>query len=236
MRYLSALCLFLFLFSSCGSTSEMSENGVANPSQNSSTISYLALGDSYTIGESVAESERWPVQLADKFRNDGFSVENPKIIARTGWRTDQLLEAMNEELDTKKYDLVSVLIGVNNQYQSRDIEQFQEELKVILQKAIAQSKTGKDDVFVVSIPDYSVTPFAENSDTEEISNEIAMFNEICQNTSANFEVKYFYITDISEEAEFNSNLIAEDGLHPSGEMYRRWVEKIYPEVKELLNN
>ncbi|MAN27966.1 MULTISPECIES: SGNH/GDSL hydrolase family protein [Mesonia] len=235
MRYLSALYLFLFIFSSCGSTSEMSDHEVANISPNSNTISYLALGDSYTIGESVAESERWPVQLADKFRNDGFSIENPKIIARTGWRTDELLEAMNEELGTKKYDLVSVLIGVNNQYQNRDIEQFQQEFKVILQKAIAQCKTGKKGVFVVSIPDYGVTPFAQHSNTKEISNEIAIYNEVCKNISANVGVKYVYITDISKEAEFNSGLIAGDGLHPSGEMYRRWVEKIYSEVRELLN-
>jgi len=217
------------MLSSCGSTSEIPR---ATSAENN--ISYLALGDSYAIGESVAEQERWPVQLSQKLRDSGYSVQSPKIIARTGWRTDELLAAMDEQLGEEKYDLVSILIGVNNQYQGRDLEQFQEELELIIQQAIQKSNNGAENVFVVSIPDYSVTPFAQGSNVDEIAHEIMVYNERCMITSSNYGVKYFYITDISEEAATNPDLVADDGLHPSGEMYRRWVERIFPEVKQML--
>ena len=229
MRSILVLFSILLMLSSCGSTSEIPR---ATSAENN--ISYLALGDSYTIGESVAEQERWSVQLSQKLRDSGYSVQSPKIIARTGWRTDELLAAMDEQLGEEKYDLVSILIGVNNQYQGRDLEQFQEELELIIQQAIQKSKNGAENVFVVSIPDYSVTPFAQGSNVDEIAHEIMVYNERCMITSSNYGVKYFYITDISEEAATNPDFVADDGLHPSGEMYRRWVERIFPEVKQML--
>ena len=229
MRSILVLFSIVLMLSSCGSTSEIPTSTSAQ-----NNISYLALGDSYTIGESVAEQERWPLQLTQKLRDSAYSVQSPKIIARTGWRTDELLAAMDEQLGEEKYDLVSILIGVNNQYQGRDLEQFQEELELIIQQAIQKSKNGAENVFVVSIPDYSVTPFAQGSNVDEIAHEIMVYNERCMVTSSNYGVKYFYITDISEEAATNPDFVADDGLHPSGEMYRRWVERIFPEVKQML--
>lgn len=217
----------VFLWS-CGSTSEVSEN--------TKSLSYLALGDSYTIGESVPEEKRWPIQLAETLRKDGFSIQSPKIIAKTGWRTDELFSAMNKELSNKKYDLVSVLIGVNNQYQGKSIETYQEELERILEEAITHSKFGKESVFVLSIPDYGLTPFGLNSDKQNISKEIAEFNEVCKTTCKDLDIPFYNITDISLEAKTNLNLVAEDGLHPSGEMYRRWVAEILPQVKALIKN
>ena len=229
MRSLFILVSILFIISSCGSNSEI-------PSAKPATkgFSYLALGDSYTIGESVDESERWPMQLVQKLSDSGFSMQTPRIIAKTGWRTDELLAAMNEQLGEEKYDLVSILIGVNNQYQGRDLEQFQEELELIIEQAIQKSKTGAENVFLVSIPDYSVTPFAQGSNVDEIAHEIMVYNERCMITSSNYGIQYFYITDISEEAKENPELVANDGLHPSGEMYSQWVERIFPEIKEML--
>ncbi|HIB36081.1 SGNH/GDSL hydrolase family protein [Mesonia sp.] len=230
MRSILVLFSILLVLSSCGSSSEM-----PTTSESTKNFTYLALGDSYTIGESVSESERWPVQLTQKFRDSGYLMQSPKIIARTGWRTDELLAAMDEQLGEEKYDLVSILIGVNNQYQGRDLEQFQEELELIIQQAIQRSKNGADGVFLVSIPDYSVTPFAQGGNVDEIAHEIMVYNERCMVTSSDYGVDYIYITDISEEAATNPELIAGDGLHPSGEMYRRWVERIFPQVKGYLN-
>ncbi|MDR6301188.1 SGNH/GDSL hydrolase family protein [Mesonia maritima] len=222
------LAFAIIFFSSCGSISEISEN--------KKSLSYLALGDSYTIGERVAEEKRWPIQLAEALREDGFSIQSPKIIAKTGWRTDELLSAMNKELSNEKYDLVSVLIGVNNQYQGKSIETYQEELERILEEAITHSKFGKEGVFVLSIPDYGVTPFGLKSDKQNISKEVAEFNKVCKATCRDFGIPFYNITDISLEAETDSTLVADDGLHPSGEMYKRWVTKILPQVKALIKN
>ncbi|SHJ09403.1 Lysophospholipase L1 [Mesonia phycicola] len=224
MRFIYITLSFLLILYSCSSSSTLPNK----------QLSYLALGDSYTIGESVAENKRWPVQLTQKLKNSGYMMQSPKIIAKTGWRTDELLTAINEQVGQEKYDLVSVLIGVNNQYQGQDLEQFQKDLEVILQQAIQKSKKGAKGVFVVSIPDYSVTPFAQNSNVDEIAHEIMIYNERCMITSADYGVKYFYITDISEEAKTNLELVAKDGLHPSAKMYLRWVERIFPSVKQML--
>jgi len=228
MRYIITSLLLVFICVSCNSTAIITQD-------KSSTISYLALGDSYTIGESVAENQRWPVQLVQKLKEEGYPIQSPKIIAKTGWRTDELLEAMNNEQGEEKYDLVSVLIGVNNQYQARDFKQLQEELEIILQQAIKKSKQGADGVFVLSIPDYSVTPFAKGRKVDEIAREIKSYNEQCKLMSNNYGIKYFYITDISKKASENLDLVATDGLHPSAEMYTQWVEKIYTNVKQMLN-
>jgi lysophospholipase L1-like esterase len=234
MRFFQLLLLFVFTFYGCGTNSEMPEVSGNHSAVSSGGITYLALGDSYTIGESVTENERWPMQLTSRLNEAGFNVQSPKIIAQTGWRTDDLLNAMNSQLSSEKYDLVSVLIGVNNQYQRKSITVFEEELKVILEKAISYSKSGKENVFMVSIPDYGVTPFGLNSGRENISQEIIEYNLICKQVAEEMDIPFYNITDISLEAETNTDLVAGDGLHPSGEMYRRWVVRILPKVKELL--
>lgn len=190
-----------------------------------SALTYLALGDSYTIGESVAASLRWPVQLVNQLRERGVEIKDPKIIAKTGWTTDDLLQAMESRLNGEEYDLVSVLIGVNNQYQEKSLADYEADLRKLFEKAIARSRTGKEGVFVVSIPDYSVTPFGE-ANADEIAKEIDAFNAVLKKVAADYELAFYNITPISKTAAENPNLVAEDGLHPSGEMYSLWVNDI----------
>lgn len=228
--------LFLLLMMACSSQKNITTNKNATKSaKNTTEMTYLALGDSYTIGERVEEQDRWPVQLTKKLNQAGFSFLQPKIIAKTGWRSDELLNAMNNQLEDEKYDLVSILIGVNNQYQGKNIDTFKSELKTTVEEAIAHSNTGKSHVFMVSIPDYGVTPFGKDSGKENISKEITMYNGICKQTAEDYGIPFYNITDISLKAATNSAMVAEDGLHPSGEMYRQWVEKIAPKIEKKLS-
>lgn len=188
--------------------------------------SFLALGDSYTIGESVQESERWPVQLAKELNDIGYQVEQPKIIARTGWRTDELMAAVNDANLLSDYDLVGLLIGVNNQYQGKTVESYQPEFEELLRKAIELAGGDKSKVFVVSIPDYGFTPFGE-SKKAKISRELDDYNSVNRSISKALGVQYFYITDISRSGK--NGLVAKDNLHPSGEQYRLWVAEILSE-------
>ncbi|HEY9117097.1 MAG TPA: SGNH/GDSL hydrolase family protein, partial [Roseivirga sp.] len=187
-----------------------------------------------TIGESVDEQMRWPVQLANQLQSDGIEINPPKIIARTGWRTDQLkaaIEADDELLES--YDLVSLLIGVNNQYQGRSVESFTPEFEDLLQKAIQLAGNDKDKVFVVSIPDYGKTPFGA-SKAEQIERELNDYNAASEQICQQYGVKYFNITAISRQDDPNSVLVADDNLHPSGEQYRQWVASFYPQVLEMV--
>lgn len=196
--------------------------------------SYLALGDSYTIGESVAADERWPVQLVQRLRDRGYKVAPPKIIARTGWTTRDLIRNIESEINVQRdFDLVSILIGVNNQYQGRTTSEYETELREIFRKAINHSRTGERGVFALSIPDYSVTPFGEDN-AEVIAVEIDRFNEIFRRIADEFGVDFYNITPISREAITERNLLAADSLHPSGEMYRLWAEQIVDEVAQKL--
>lgn len=198
-------------------------------------LTYLALGDSYTIGESVHSSLRWPVQLSDSLRERGIPLNHPRIIARTGWTTGDLLAAMDKRLKNEKFDLVSVLIGVNNQYQGKSIEEYEEELREVFRRAIHRSKSGVDGVFAVSIPDYGVTPFgAERS--EEITREIGEFNAVFKRVSEELGIDFYNITPISKRAKNDNTLTASDELHPSGKMYSLWVEKIADEVFQKLSS
>lgn len=188
--------------------------------------SFLALGDSYTIGESVQESERWPVQLAKELNDIGYQLEQPKIIARTGWRTDELKAAVNDANLLSDYDLVGLLIGVNNQYQGKTVESYQPEFEELLRKAIELAGGDKSKVFVVSIPDYGFTPFGESKKTK-ISKELDDYNSVNRSISKALGVQYFYITDISRSGK--NGLVAKDNLHPSGEQYRLWVAEMLRE-------
>lgn len=186
---------------------------------------YLALGDSYTIGESVAEAERWPNQLVDSLRKKGHHIAKPRIIATTGWRTDNLKNAMNIAQLKPTYDLVSLLIGVNNQYQGKSTEQYAIEFEELLTTAIHLAKGKSQNVFVVSIPDYGYTPFGKPRQ-ETITKAIDQFNEINARIAYKHKVQYFNITDISREGLKQPDLVASDGLHPSGKMYAQWVALI----------
>jgi lysophospholipase L1-like esterase len=186
---------------------------------------YLALGDSYTIGESVAEKERWPVQLAEALRKKGKSIEGPTIIATTGWRTDNLKNAIDIARVKEEYGMVSLLIGVNNQYQGKPVETFTKEFEELLNTAIRLAGGKKENVFVVSIPDYGYTPFGKPKQ-EKISKELDEYNNISRRIVEKYKVKYFYITDISRKGLEDPALVAEDGLHPSGKQYSQWVDLI----------
>jgi lysophospholipase L1-like esterase len=199
------------------------------------TLTYLALGDSYTIGQSVPEAERWPVQLVAKLREAGVPIADAIIIARTGWTTAELMRAIDDQYSGAAYDLVSVLVGVNDQYRGYPIDEYRNGFREML--AFALSAAGGDParVIVLSIPDWGVTPFADGLNNDEIRAEIDAFNAVNREESAAAGVPYFDITPISRQATQNPALIAGDGLHPSGEMYAAWVEAIYPYVFELLS-
>lgn len=193
-------------------------------------LKYLALGDSYTIGESVAESERWPVQLAKALTEKGTPVLKPKIIAVTGWRTDNLSNGINIARLKNEYDLVSLLIGVNNQYQGKSAKEYAVEYEELLKKAIELAGDNKDRVFVVSIPDYGFTPFGQPKQ-EKITKELDEFNAINRRITEGYGIMYINITDISRKGLDDPNLVASDGLHPSGKQYTLWVERIIPQLK-----
>lgn len=191
---------------------------------------FLALGDSYTIGESVAENERWPVQLADALRKKGIAIAAPHIIATTGWRTDDLKRAIVAADPARDQGLVSLLIGVNNQYQGKSAVSYAPEFEELLNMAIVFAGNNKSKVFVVSIPDYGYTPFGKEKQ-ESISKAIDEFNAVNRSITEKYGVQYFYITDISRKGLDDPALVAQDGLHPSGKMYAEWVEIIAQDLK-----
>ena len=190
---------------------------------------YLALGDSYTIGESVAEADRWPNQLAR-----ALQMPQPEIIAKTGWTTDELNAAIDKAKPRGPYDLVTLLIGVNNQYRGRDAEQYRRELVGLLNRAIAFAGGKPSRVVVVSIPDWGVTPFAANRDRAKIGAEIDRFNAINREETLRVKARYVDITPISRRVANDPLLVAEDGLHPSAKMYAQWVKLIEPEARAAL--
>lgn len=202
------------------------QSGLQNQKIDDETLTYLALGDSYTIGESVAETERWPVQLAKEMSDNGVKVASPTIIARTGWTTDELKAGIAAANVNQTYDMVSLLIGVNNQYRGRNVEQFRGEFISLLNQAIGFAGGDKGKVFVVSIPDWGVTPFAKSRDQQKIASEIDAYNAVCEEEAEKLGIQHFDITPISREAVKDADLVASDGLHPSGKMYRRWVEEV----------
>jgi lysophospholipase L1-like esterase len=195
---------------------------------------YLALGDSYTIGESVDSIQRWPVLLAHALRQEGIPTEEPIIVARTGWTTDELTAGIQEAGVAGTYDLVSLLIGVNNQYRGRDPEEYREQLDLLLDEAIEFAGGDPGRVLVLSIPDWGVMPFAEGRDRGEIGAAIDLFNGIKETESRAAGVHYVDITPISREALGDPSLVAGDGLHPSGAMYARWVEAALPVTMAIL--
>lgn len=199
---------------------------------NAQLKNYLALGDSYTIGESVDSKLRWPNQLIDSLNKTQIQFNEAQIIATTGWRTDDLKSAISKKnFKAAQFDMVSLLIGVNNQYQGKNIESFKLEFKELLETAISLSKNGKGGVFVLSIPNYGATPFGQRKNPEKIEREINEYNRISKEICKDLDILYLNITDISNEALSKPELVAEDGLHPSGLMYNKWVNSILPKIK-----
>lgn len=197
-----------------------------------SSKNYLALGDSYTIGQSVTEQERFPVQTVNLLRAQNIKINDPKIIATTGWTTRNLIDALNATPLSNNYNVVSLLIGVNNQYQHRTIDEYKTEFGILLVRAIQYAANKPSHVFVLSIPDYSVTPFANGYDRQKIAAEIDEFNAVNKTISLQLGVNYLDITGISREPD--PSLIANDGLHPSGKQYKRWADLLSPMIKQAL--
>ncbi|HSG78331.1 MAG TPA: SGNH/GDSL hydrolase family protein [Acidimicrobiia bacterium] len=189
----------------------------------------LALGDSYTIGESVAEADRWPVQLGRALEDAGWPPVEVEIVARTGWTTSELDRGIDNADPQGPYDLVTLLIGVNNQYRGLDPEQYRTEFAALLDRARGFSA---GPVLVVSIPDWGVTPFASRSDPATVAAEIDLFNEIGREGSLAADVPFVDITPISRSDD--PSLVARDGLHPSGAQYTAWVDVILPVALDLV--
>jgi len=193
-------------------------------------IKYLALGDSYTIGQGIALAESWPMQLAGKLVENSFSVDKNDIIAQTGWETTDLLNALADS-SLEDYNLVSLLIGVNNQFSNRPFETYTTELDLLLDQAIGLA--GSDRVFVVSIPDYGVTPFGSNN-SENIAFELDEYNAYAAAKCQTLNIPFVNITEISRQLGDSNGALASDNLHPSGTQYGKWVEEMLPIVLNLL--
>jgi lysophospholipase L1-like esterase len=196
------------------------------------THTWLALGDSYTIGESVPEKDRYPVQTVALLKAQGINFSKATIIATTGWTTQNLLDAIKNKPVKPVYTIVSLLIGVNNQYQGRSLEEYKEQFRILLQHAIELADNKASHVFVLSIPDYSVTPFARQSDQSKIAMEIDLFNSANRQIADQFKVNYINITTTSRRAATDPSLVASDGLHFSGKAYLEWSQLLTTLIKQ----
>ena len=204
------------------------------PAQTDSALKWLALGDSYTIGESVLPAERYPVQAVKLLAEENIRFASPEIIARTGWTTGDLLYALQDKPGTPQYDLVTLLIGVNNQYQGRSQDEYTNGFTQLLTKAVQFAGNRPQRVIVLSIPDYAVTPFARGGDTERISREIDQFNAINKKITQQAGIAYIDVTTASRTAATDPSLIASDSLHFSGKAYGQWAKMLVPVIKNAL--
>jgi lysophospholipase L1-like esterase len=197
-------------------------------------LRFLALGDSYTIGEGVPVEVRWPMQLVVRLAEAGYPLDEPEIIARTGWTTDELANALELAAPLGPYDIVSLLIGVNNQYRGRDVEEYRQQFNQLLERAISLAGGDPGNVLVLSIPDWGVTPYAEGRDTARITTEVDAFNAVNREEASRAGTRYIDVTPASRLAASDPELIASDGLHPSGKLYAAWVELLLPEALAAL--
>ena len=199
---------------------------------NKASLRYLALGDSYTIGEALAVEDSWPMQWVHALRADGVDIADPGIIAKTGWATDELADALDEAESNSTirppYDLVSLLIGVNNQYRGRSAENYREEFSGLLKRAITYAGNLTSHVFVVSIPDWGITEFGQKSgrDVAQISRELDTYNQINRELAKLAGVHWVDISPVTREVGATAKYYAEDGLHPSPALYALWVKEL----------
>ena len=192
------------------------------------------MGDSYTIGEGVDPALRWPVQLAERLRSAGVAIAAPEIVARTGWTTTELAVGTDGASPQGEFDIVTLLIGVNDQFRGLPVELFRQGFNGLLLRAIAFAGDSPSTVGVVSIPDWGVTPFANGMDRGRIASEIDLYNQTAREETVQAGALFVDITGISREAETDLELLAPDRLHPSGVMYGRWVDLIFPIAAEIL--
>lgn len=191
---------------------------------NTSTI--LCLGDSYTIGEGVELVNSFPYLAVQTLRKKGYNFSAPEILAKSGWTTDELDAAIKSYEFLSKYDFVTLLIGVNNQYRGRDIIEYKDQLEGLIKKALNLANGKPERVYLVSIPDYSVTPYARDMDKEKIAKDIEVFNSVNKALSIQYKTSYLEITESTKNAAQNASLVGTDGLHPSAIEYAKWAEKL----------
>ncbi|TDP58729.1 SGNH/GDSL hydrolase family protein [Flavobacterium dankookense] len=232
-KFLKSLLFFFIigqLLFSCSAESTVAEenNNVLK------TFNYLALGDSYTIGQNVCETCRFPIQLQDSIKKYTASndVITTKIIATTGWTTTNLKNAIASQNPANNYDLVTLLIGVNNQYQNQPFSLYEQEFPELVNIAITKAKGIKANVIVISIPDYAYTPFGNGNAT--ISTQVDTYNAFAENYCIQNNITFINITDITRQGLSQPNFVANDGLHPSEIAYTKFVERILPKAKEIL--
>ncbi|NCU02376.1 MAG: SGNH/GDSL hydrolase family protein [Chitinophagaceae bacterium] len=223
MQFVYSIFLFFIFTISCNS-SKMPTNNTQK------TYTYLALGDSYTIGESVPENKNFPHQVVDLLRKEKLTIDEPAIVAKTGWTTDELQEQLSRTRLAVPFDFVTLLIGVNNQYRGRSEKEYAQQFEELLQQAMGYAGDKANHVIVLSIPDWGVTPFAKDRDRNKIAKEIDAFNTINETIAKKYKVHYINITPFTREAANDKTLVAEDGLHPSAKDYARWAGK----VKEVM--
>ena len=224
----------VFLLASVTGGCDTSKRSNMSETSNPAPLTFLALGDSYTIGEGVPEAERWPVLVARTLRQRGVNLADPIISARTGWTTDELAAAIDAaDIDGRRFDLVTLLIGVNNQYRGRDQEEYRGQFRDLLRRAVAFADGAPSRVIVVSIPDWGVTPFARDRDRAQVARAIDEFNRVNREESASAGARY---VDITRTSRAHPELIAPDNLHPSGAMYAKWAELILPEASKALTS
>jgi lysophospholipase L1-like esterase len=240
MKLLCSIILTIAAFAGCTKKhADVAPNIVMTSKDTTKTIAadsvtYLALGDSYTVGEAVPQDESFPYQLRAKLNQQGYKVSTPAVIATTGWTTDNLIDAINSSgIKGKKYSFVTLLIGVNDQFQGLSQDNYKIKFQQVLNTAIDFADGDQSKVFVLSIPDYGVTPFAQGNDAV-IGPQIDQFNAINKQISIAAGVNYWDITPISRQAANEPDLIAPDGLHPSGKMYGLWVDGLSALVEKAL--
>jgi lysophospholipase L1-like esterase len=221
-RLCAILCIIGYVSMGCMLASAVAQNKELKP------MRYLALGDSYTIGASVAPAERWPVQLAAQLRANGLIVAAPLIIAGTGWTTDELMAGIERQQPQGPFDLVSLLIGVNDQYRGHSSDAYRRQFRQLLHTAITYAGGHAAHVIVLSIPDWSVTPFAAGLQRAAIAAAIDHFNAINRQETTHAGARYVDVTPVSRQTLQDASLLATDGLHPSGMMYTKWVELVLP--------
>ncbi len=195
-----------------------------------STLHYLALGDSYSAGTSVRKGKSFPLQLAACLQKKLQKEVKLEVIARAGWRTDELLNVLKFGTLRSSYNVVTLLIGVNNHYQKKSFNQYKKEFSKLLERSIQLAGGDASHVFVISIPDWAYTPFGEKDGRKNISKEIDKYNAFAKKVADEYKVRFITITDLSREGLKDTNLVAKDGLHPSGLAYQRFVKRICPSV------
>jgi lysophospholipase L1-like esterase len=232
------LCAFGALACACAtSSSTLKPATQESKSMHPASIhAFLALGDSYTIGESVRESERWPMQLAAALRTRGIAIDAPRIVAQTGWTTDELSDAMDDSTFAPPYALVTLMIGVNNQYRGRDVHEYREQFDALLVRAIQLAGNDATRVIVLSIPDWGATPFGHASGRElaHVSAQIGSFNAAAEEATKARGAAWVDVTPVSREVTNHPELAAHDGLHPSAAMYALWVDLVLPVAENRL--